>query len=50
LLLLFDIVCARADGTLVLAVTTGAFAADQLAEADVVIEDLRELDAALQSL
>jgi len=45
-----DIVCARADGTLVVAVTTGAFAADQLAEADVVIEDLLQLDAALESL
>lgn len=45
-----DIACARADGTLVVAVATGPFAADDLAEADVVIEDLRQLDAALESL
>ena len=45
-----DIACARADGTLVVAVATGPFAADDLADADVVIEDLRQLDAALESL
>ncbi|MBJ7343302.1 MAG: haloacid dehalogenase-like hydrolase [Solirubrobacteraceae bacterium] len=45
-----DIACARADGALVVAVATGPFGADQLSEADVVLEDLRELDAALQSL
>jgi len=45
-----DIACARADGALVVAVATGPFAADDLAEADVVIEDLRQLDAALESL
>ena len=44
-----DIACARADGALVVAVTTGPFGADQLSDADVVLEDLRELDAALQS-
>jgi len=45
-----DIGCARADGALVVAVATGPFSADQLSEADVVLEDLRELDAALGSL
>jgi len=45
-----DIACARADGALVVAVATGPFGADQLTDADVVLEDLRELDAALQSL
>jgi phosphoglycolate phosphatase-like HAD superfamily hydrolase len=45
-----DIACARADGALVVAVATGPFEAGQLSEADVVIEDLRELDAALESL
>ncbi|MEI6792371.1 MAG: haloacid dehalogenase-like hydrolase [Actinomycetes bacterium] len=45
-----DIACARADGTLVVAVATGPFAADDLAGADVVIDDLRQLDAALESL
>jgi phosphoglycolate phosphatase len=45
-----DIACARADGTLAVAVATGPFAADDLAGADVVIDDLRQLDAALESL
>ncbi len=45
-----DIACARADGALVVAVATGPFGADQLSEADVVLEDLRRLDAALESL
>lgn len=45
-----DIACARADGALVVAVATGPFSADQLSDADVVLEDLRELDAALASL
>ena len=45
-----DIACARADGALVVAVATGPFAADELAEADVVLADLRELEAALESL
>jgi phosphoglycolate phosphatase-like HAD superfamily hydrolase len=45
-----DIACARADGALVVAVATGPFGADQLSDADVVLEDLRELDAALDSL
>jgi phosphoglycolate phosphatase-like HAD superfamily hydrolase len=45
-----DIACARADGALVVAVATGPFSADQLSDADVVLEDLRELDAALDSL
>lgn len=45
-----DIACARADGALVVAVATGPFRADQLSDADVVLEDLRELEAALDSL
>ena len=45
-----DIACARADGALVVAVATGPFGADQLSDADVVLEDLLELDAALDSL
>lgn len=45
-----DIACARADGALVVAVATGPFSAEQLSEADIVLEDLRELDAALESL
>ncbi len=45
-----DIACARADGALVVAVETGPFSADQLSEADVVLKDLRELEAALGSL
>ncbi len=45
-----DIACARADGALVVAVATGPFSADQLSDADVVLEDLRELDVALDSL
>ena len=45
-----DIACARADGALVVAVATGPFSVDQLSDADVVLEDLRELDVALDSL
>ncbi len=45
-----DIACARADGAQVIAVATGPFSADQLADADIVLEDLRGLAAALDSL
>ncbi|MSX03133.1 MAG: HAD hydrolase-like protein [Actinobacteria bacterium] len=45
-----DIACARADGAFVVAVATGPFDAGQLAEADIVLEDLRGLEAALASL
>lgn len=38
-----DIACARACGAKVIAVTTGAFSADQLQDADLVIDNLREI-------
>ncbi len=43
-----DIACARADGVRVIAVTTGAFDADQLRGADAVAGDARELGALLE--
>lgn len=45
-----DIACARADGLKVIAVATGMFTAEDLREADVVIESATELPAALRSL
>ena len=45
-----DIACARADGAHVVAVPTGPFAADALGAADVVIEGLAGLQAALDGL
>ena len=48
-----DIACARADGIRVIAVTTGPFTADQLAEADAVAssaDELREQLHAMQAL
>jgi phosphoglycolate phosphatase-like HAD superfamily hydrolase len=45
-----DIACARADGVRVVAVATGPFAAADLHGADVVLEDLRGLAAALDAL
>ena len=45
-----DIACARADGVRVVAVPTGPFAAGDLAGADVLIDSLHELPAALAGL
>ena len=45
-----DIACARADGVAVIAVTTGPFAAADLAEADAVIDGPAALDAALAAV
>lgn len=45
-----DIACARADGVRVIAVATGPYRADQLADADVVLPDARELVAALTAM
>jgi phosphoglycolate phosphatase len=43
-----DIACARADGLRVVAVATGIYAADELREADAVVEDAFELAALLE--
>ena len=43
-----DIACARADGLRVLAVATGIYAADELRDADAVVEDALELSALLE--
>jgi phosphoglycolate phosphatase len=45
-----DVSCSRAAGCLCVAVTTGRYAADELAGADVVIAALTELPAALDEL
>ncbi len=45
-----DIACARADGVRVVAVPTGPYPADQLADADVLITSLHELPAVLAAL
>ncbi len=45
-----DIACARADGVAVIAVTTGPFAAADLAEADAVIDGPAALGAALAAV
>jgi len=45
-----DIACARADGVRVVAVPTGPFEADALAEADALIGSLHELPGALATL
>jgi phosphoglycolate phosphatase-like HAD superfamily hydrolase len=45
-----DIAAARADGCHVVAVTTGPYRADQLAEADAVARDPHEVAAALAAL
>ena len=45
-----DIACARADGVRVIAVTTGPFTAEQLAEADAVVERADHVPAALKTL
>lgn len=45
-----DIACARADGVRVIAVTTGAYDAEALAAADVVVSCAAELPAAVASL
>jgi phosphoglycolate phosphatase-like HAD superfamily hydrolase len=45
-----DIACARADGVRVIAVTTGPFAAADLAAADRVARDARELAALIDEL
>jgi phosphoglycolate phosphatase len=42
-----DIACARADGVRVIAVATGPYRADQLADADAVCRDAREILANL---
>jgi phosphoglycolate phosphatase-like HAD superfamily hydrolase len=42
-----DIACARADGVRCIAVTTGPYRADALADADAVVGSLRELPALL---
>ncbi len=44
-----DIACARADGLRCFAVTTGPFAADELAGADVIAGDADELRAAIEA-
>lgn len=44
-----DIACARADGLRVIAVTTGPFTAEQLAEADAVATGAHELTALLEA-
>jgi phosphoglycolate phosphatase-like HAD superfamily hydrolase len=36
-----DIACARADGVRVVAVATGSFSAEELAEADAVVDSVR---------
>jgi phosphoglycolate phosphatase len=45
-----DIACARADGVRVICVPTGPQTADELADADEVIESLHELPGALRRL
>jgi phosphoglycolate phosphatase len=45
-----DIACARADGTHVIAVATGPFAAAELTEADAVVERAAEIPGALSRL
>lgn len=45
-----DISCARAAGAAVIAVTTGAFRAEALADADLIATDAAELAAALRTL
>lgn len=45
-----DIACARADDARVIAVCTGPFTAESLAEADIVARDSDTLQAALQTL
>jgi len=45
-----DIACARADGVSVVAVTTGPYAAADLAAADAVVSDPTELPGALAAL
>ena len=45
-----DIVCAHADDVHCIAVATGPFKADELADADTVVTDARELRAALARL
>ena len=45
-----DIACARADGVHVVAVPTGPYGTDELADADAVIASLHELPAALATL
>jgi phosphoglycolate phosphatase-like HAD superfamily hydrolase len=43
-----DIACARADGLRVIAVTTGPFAVEALADADAVVDSARAVPAALE--
>lgn len=45
-----DIACARADGVKVIAVACGPFEADELSDADAVVEEPRELRDALGAL
>jgi phosphoglycolate phosphatase-like HAD superfamily hydrolase len=45
-----DIACARADGAHCVAISTGPFRADDLAGADVVVDMLREIPAALRRI
>ena len=45
-----DIACARADGSRVVAITTGPFAADDLRGADAVVDDPAGLERALGAL
>jgi phosphoglycolate phosphatase len=42
-----DIACARADGARVVAMTTGPYSADELRDADAVVDDVRGLERAL---
>ncbi len=44
-----DIACARTDGVRVVAVATGPYGAEALAEADAVVDDARALPAVLES-
>jgi phosphoglycolate phosphatase len=45
-----DILCARADGVHVVAITTGPFRAKDLQDADAVVSHAREIPAALDAL
>ena len=45
-----DIACARADGSRVVAITTGPFAADDLRGADAVVDDAADLERARRPL
>jgi phosphoglycolate phosphatase len=45
-----DIACARADGVRCIAITTGPYAAGQLAEADAIVGELGEVAGALARL